>query len=604
MTVKVSGARCPSCGYSPEDNPLYIPEHTFRIEKLLQSNEPPSDNEESAFRKFVIDGQSQIDDLEFRINRVKELLSSMETALEETKLAVAEHKRMLNPVKRLPSEVLGHIFLHGVGLEIDAAEYFSSASHSLNLKTPPWVYGYVCSFWKAVAISTPLLWTRVKVLKSLTGGSRMASALTLLSLYVARSDSLPLTIYTDVSDNDLSSSPDSSKTVGALSLSALLLTQSRRWESLYLAEGQGVLSTAMLFSQDSFPSLKNLQVQELSSRNKRCSITVTAPNLTSWSSIGDVSASSMIRVKLSNKLCSQITEYSVSQASAVDVWSIVRKLPRLRKLRVRELKPDNSRAESDSLPSLLLRALGELLLEQSSHGMSGVEIFLASIVCPAVEALAVKSILPFSEAIQKLEKRSSFNLKCIDITAHTGIFTLMNSVALEKLTVRGIGKISDYDPFLSLLDVLSHLMPDGHRQSPSNVTVPNILSEELANNPTGSPEEDLSSQCEVAVDLDSSISPSPSAKTEDSQSAVPFPNLRRLELHLSSSASWENCDIMEEVLACIVARSLGDSRGEYVSITPREVSITAPDAQARKMFTHRGRDEMLERGVKVEISGL
>ncbi|KIK61837.1 hypothetical protein GYMLUDRAFT_260436 [Collybiopsis luxurians FD-317 M1] len=595
MTVEVSGARCPSCGYSPEDNPLYIPEHTFRIEKLLQSNEPSNDNEENAFRKFVIDGQSQIDYLECRINRVKE------TALEETKLAVAEHKRMLNPVKRLPSEVLGHIFLHEVGLEVDAAEYFSSASHSLNLKTLPWVYGYVCSFWKAVSISTPLLWTRVKVLKSLTGGSRTASALALLSLYVARSDSLPLTIYMDISENDLSSSSDSSKTVGASSLSALLLTQSRR--SLYLAEGQGVLSTAMLFSQDSFPSLKNLQVQELSGRSKRFSITVTAPSLTSWSSIGDVSASS-IRVKLSNKLCSQITEYSVSQASASDVWSIVKKLPHLKKLRVRELKPENPRIEFDSFQPLLLRAPGELFLEQSSYEMSGVGIFVASIVCPAVEALAVKSTRPFSEAIQKLEKRSSFNLKRIDVTACTGIFTLMNSVPLEILTIRGIGETSDYDPFLSLQDVLSHLKPEGHRQSRSNVTVPDISSEKLASSPTGSPQEDLSAQREAVVDLSSSISPSSSAKMEDSQSAVPFPNLRRLELHLSSSAIWENCDIMEEVLTCIVARSLGDSGGEYDSITPREVSISAPDDQAKKTLTHRGRDEMLERGVKVEIAGL
>ncbi|KAE9403487.1 hypothetical protein BT96DRAFT_814894, partial [Gymnopus androsaceus JB14] len=78
---------------------------------------------------------------------------------------VKEHKEMLNPVRRLPFDVLQEIFLHGAGMYTDAGSHFGSISHSLDLTSPPWVYGRVCRWWKQVTLKTPLLWTRIKVVK-------------------------------------------------------------------------------------------------------------------------------------------------------------------------------------------------------------------------------------------------------------------------------------------------------------------------------------------------------------------------------------------------------------------------------------------------------
>ncbi|KAE9397750.1 hypothetical protein BT96DRAFT_883530, partial [Gymnopus androsaceus JB14] len=150
--------RCPSCGHSSTDSPIAIPHRTHRVESLLQSNEGPTEDEEHRFRKFVIEGESEIQYLEYRIEMCRILLDHLEDTLKRLRGAVKEHKEMLNPVRRLPFDVLQEIFLHGAGMYTDAGSHFGSISHSLDLTSPPWVYGRVCRWWKQVTLKTPLLW--------------------------------------------------------------------------------------------------------------------------------------------------------------------------------------------------------------------------------------------------------------------------------------------------------------------------------------------------------------------------------------------------------------------------------------------------------------
>ncbi|KAE9385984.1 hypothetical protein BT96DRAFT_1087953, partial [Gymnopus androsaceus JB14] len=110
------------------------------------------------FRKFVIEGELEIQHLELRIEKTRDLLDHLEAILKQTRGAVKEHKEMLNPVRRLLFDVLQEIFLHGAGMYTDAGSHFSLTSHSLDLTSPPWVYGRVCHFWKEVALKTSLLW--------------------------------------------------------------------------------------------------------------------------------------------------------------------------------------------------------------------------------------------------------------------------------------------------------------------------------------------------------------------------------------------------------------------------------------------------------------
>ncbi|KAF9069081.1 hypothetical protein BDP27DRAFT_745678 [Rhodocollybia butyracea] len=285
--------RCPSCGHSSGDTLVAIPHHTPRIDLLLRSNERPTDDEERAFQKFVIEGESQIRSLENRIEQAKNSLNQLEADLKRTQVAVKEHKDMLNPAKRLPFDILREIFLVGVGLGTDVGSHFRSTSHSLDLNSPPWVYGRVCHFWNEVTLNTPRLWTRIKVVRRQiamkrqfyattsvtvkgreyrstgTGGWRMPLSLSLLSLYLGRSGSLPLAVYLDFNSIVWSSE---GMTDFAQVFSAMLFLTSRRWVSLSLA---GNLPTA--FSNDSFPLLKYIQSEEEGIRVDDL-IDITAPS--------------------------------------------------------------------------------------------------------------------------------------------------------------------------------------------------------------------------------------------------------------------------------------------------------------------------------------
>ncbi|KAF9070229.1 hypothetical protein BDP27DRAFT_1221074, partial [Rhodocollybia butyracea] len=158
-----SGLRCPSCGHLSSDVRLSIPDETPRINKLLTSNDRPTQSEERHFQHFVVQGESEIQYLETRMAQVRGLFNNLKTELERATEAVKEYKSMLNPVRRLPFEILREIFLYGAGMRMEAGSHFASSSHSMDVASPPWVYGRVCSSWKEVTVRTPLLWTRIKV---------------------------------------------------------------------------------------------------------------------------------------------------------------------------------------------------------------------------------------------------------------------------------------------------------------------------------------------------------------------------------------------------------------------------------------------------------
>ncbi|KAF9069084.1 hypothetical protein BDP27DRAFT_745805 [Rhodocollybia butyracea] len=136
----------------------------------------------------------------------------------------------------------------------------------------------------------------------------MPHSLSLLSLYMSRSDSLPLAVYLDLKPMQVSSEET---TDFAPVFSAMLFLSSRRWVSLSLA---GNLPAA--FSNDSFPLLKHIQSEEEDIRVDDL-IDITAPRLQSWSTMGHKLLPVMIT--MSPTLCSQITEYAISHVDALKI---------------------------------------------------------------------------------------------------------------------------------------------------------------------------------------------------------------------------------------------------------------------------------------------
>ncbi|KAK0430508.1 hypothetical protein EV421DRAFT_1934086, partial [Armillaria borealis] len=81
----------------------------------------------------------------------------------------SDSKSVLNPVRRLPPEILSYIFLScllpdGELLNpSDGVEKTSALLDMLNIKNPPWNLSYVSSQWWQASLITPRLWSSIRL---------------------------------------------------------------------------------------------------------------------------------------------------------------------------------------------------------------------------------------------------------------------------------------------------------------------------------------------------------------------------------------------------------------------------------------------------------
>ncbi|KAJ3994399.1 hypothetical protein F5050DRAFT_1575711, partial [Lentinula boryana] len=160
---QVQATACPECGYSCNSTTPSLRHSLPRIDSLLRTNDPLTQEEEDIFRDFLGDRESRLSQLGARIVSVQALLKELEISQSEHQMAITQCKMLLNPIRRLPPDLLREIFLHGAGHYMDAEKHLLSTTHSLDLQSPPWSFSRVCRSWKEITIHTPFLWTRVKV---------------------------------------------------------------------------------------------------------------------------------------------------------------------------------------------------------------------------------------------------------------------------------------------------------------------------------------------------------------------------------------------------------------------------------------------------------
>ncbi|KAJ7483357.1 hypothetical protein FB451DRAFT_1169955 [Mycena latifolia] len=124
-------------------------------------------------------------DLDDRIAQVRGLLKE----LEEERAAVlslrAQNSGVLSPLRRMPPEILAEIFSWTLPSITEALE------RGFDVRSSPWVLGQTSSFWRAVALSTPSLWSLIAIDYS----ASVWCPLPMLETQIARARNLKVTIY-------------------------------------------------------------------------------------------------------------------------------------------------------------------------------------------------------------------------------------------------------------------------------------------------------------------------------------------------------------------------------------------------------------------------
>jgi hypothetical protein len=131
---------------------------------LLQHNDPPSASTILEVTKSLRGLLNELQEVEAELQRLGELMETMKTRRQSIQKIIDDHNIILSPARRLPPDVLHEIFFHCLPILHNPVMKYSES---------PLLLTRICSSWRAVALSSPRIWSKVYI--SLPGDPRFSS---------------------------------------------------------------------------------------------------------------------------------------------------------------------------------------------------------------------------------------------------------------------------------------------------------------------------------------------------------------------------------------------------------------------------------------------
>ncbi|KAK0202243.1 hypothetical protein DFS33DRAFT_1455954 [Desarmillaria ectypa] len=191
-----------------------------RTIELLSSNDALIDPERAALKAVVIKGAEYLSVLQERISATRETLAALLEEQTRQIKHVADAKALLNPIRRLPEDVLIKVFTACIPNCIDEMIYASPGEFdSLDTKNAPWVLSQVCVSWRRTALATAGLWSYISL--EMDKYVNHMGCIFRFSILLARTRTHPLMVCID-----------SNADIGLHPLLAMVLPTSSRWTNL------------------------------------------------------------------------------------------------------------------------------------------------------------------------------------------------------------------------------------------------------------------------------------------------------------------------------------------------------------------------------------
>ncbi|KAJ7036290.1 hypothetical protein C8F04DRAFT_1095997 [Mycena alexandri] len=218
---------CPRCGF-----PGLVPR---TVVDILRSNYLPPDSIIVDARREMAVAETGIALVEEKISDMKRVLDQLHQRRQSLRDYIADHRRVIAPIRRLPTELLAKIFSHCV----EGRAYDWDPATNVE-----WILVQVSRAWRALSISTPQIWSRIRMTSASTPKNIDLKAVLLLQL--ERSAHSPLTIGFDLK---LSWEKPRRPVLAAL------LSARDRWQDVYIRS-----SDFLLFRSTTFPKLMKLSL--------------------------------------------------------------------------------------------------------------------------------------------------------------------------------------------------------------------------------------------------------------------------------------------------------------------------------------------------------
>ncbi|KAJ6550853.1 hypothetical protein DFH09DRAFT_1281234 [Mycena vulgaris] len=235
---------CSECGASRTERPASVINVAVALgtqqQKLLTTNTPPEGPELIFIRSVVAKADARLADIENEISPLHDRLRELEEERVSLSRYRAQNNAILSPLRRMPPEMLSEIFSWTLPSAVERLGRSKS-----DLSDSPWLLTQISSRWRAVALSTPSLWS----LFVLDCESSFYS-LPMLRAQLARAHMLRIHLY---AHEDVNSRPQ-------IEIFQLLIEHSPRWEEL-LIELTSDLFPLLSIVQGRLPSLRRLWIQ-------------------------------------------------------------------------------------------------------------------------------------------------------------------------------------------------------------------------------------------------------------------------------------------------------------------------------------------------------
>ncbi|KAF7371144.1 hypothetical protein MSAN_00749800 [Mycena sanguinolenta] len=208
---------------------------------LLNTNEPPEDSELTFIRSVVSETSMRLAGLDDEISNLREKLEQLEDQRATLSSYRTQNMAIVSPLRRMPLEVLADIFSWTLPSLHDACSFGGP-----DVAQSPWLLTQISSRWRALALSTPSLWTRVVI--DYTCASAPVMAVVEAQIHLAKK--LNIHFY---GHPKTESGPQ-------LQMFELLTKHSLRWEELCIGITSEMVPLLTAF-RDRIPSLKRFWVQ-------------------------------------------------------------------------------------------------------------------------------------------------------------------------------------------------------------------------------------------------------------------------------------------------------------------------------------------------------
>lgn len=217
----------------------------IRARKWLSLTRPSSKihgvQEEKAFLGMLRFERHYLVKLTHEISNTELALSRLYGQREDCVLRINRYSVALSPHSRLPSEILAKIFVESIGDEETVLPPRKAAT--------PWVFLWVCSKWRQIALAEHRLWDCLAVLRSLYRPAEDVVR-TFLPLLWAPTQTFPVSLRLKVSDRDFG-------------VSGIFSSYSHRLRSISVEADRRVIFKTLFRPQVSFNSLESLVINVL-----------------------------------------------------------------------------------------------------------------------------------------------------------------------------------------------------------------------------------------------------------------------------------------------------------------------------------------------------